>query len=183
MLPKPLPFALALALLAGCSHPAPSATPAPKPSSSPTIEPIHITGEGSNGQETTFTAMHGNRKAYFLRAPSYTGGRDSAGHGNGRFVQPHVEFYDERGRTMTSDAPQATIDENKKSLVMIGGVRTRTQDGSLLTCDRLRYNSQTELIHGDGHVVLTSSQGARFDGDVIDGDVRLEHASIRRLTK
>ena len=175
--------ALCLLLLAGCAHSAPAPRSSPSVGASPTVEPIHVSAEGSGNQETTITAMHGKRKAYFLTAPSYTGGRDAKGRGSGRFVQPHVEFYDSNGRTMTSDAPQATVDETTKTLVMTGGVRTRTQDGSLMTCDRLRYTSSNEHIHGDGHVILTSPRNDRFTGDVIDGDVRLEHAQIRTLTK
>ncbi len=173
-----------VALLAGCGRPAtplPSASPSPR--GSPTVEPIRVSAAGGEGRQPTITGMHGKRKAYYLTAPSYTGARDAKGHSAGVFTQPHVEFYDASGRTMTSDAPKATVDESSKTLVMTGGVRTRTQAGALMTCDRLRYTSQDEQFHGDGHVVVTSPGGDTIKGDVIDGNVRLEDARIRTLAR
>ena len=173
-----------LALLAGCAQPhAPVPSARPSPVGSPTVEPIRVSAAGGEGKQPTITGMHGKRKAYYLTAPSYTGARDAAGHSTGVFTQPHVEFYDASGRTMTSDAPKATVDESSKTLVMTGGVRTRTQAGALMTCDRLRYTSADEHFHGEGHVVVTSPGGDRITGDVIDGNVRLENARIRTLPR
>ena len=67
-----------------------------------------------------------------------------------------------------------------KSVLMTGGVQARSQDGNVLSCDRLRYDGSTERIHGDGNVVLIAPNGLRLEGDFIDGDARLQNVRVYR---
>ncbi len=177
-------FELALlALLAGCGH---AAGPAPTGSGSPvaptpTPLPVHITSSGNgSGQYTTLSEMKHQRTIYIIRANSFvadtTAGR--AATGSGTFDQPHITFVDRSGARTVADAPKAVLTSADKSVLMTGGVHTRSQDGNVLSCDRLRYNGTTERIHGDGHVVLTTAQGFSLIGDEIDGDARLENVRV-----
>ena len=63
---------------------------------------------------------------------------------------------------------------------MTGGVHARSQDGNVLSCDRLRYDGNTERIHGDGHVVMTTPSGLTLVGDQLDGDARLANVRVYR---
>ena len=63
---------------------------------------------------------------------------------------------------------------------MTGGVRARSQDGNVLACDRLRYDGNTERIHGDGHVVMQTPAGLTLVGDELDGDARLQNVRVYR---
>ena len=67
-----------------------------------------------------------------------------------------------------------------KSVVMTGGVRARSQDGNVLHCDRLRYDGQSERVHGDGNVRLSTPGGLILVGDTLDGDARLQNVFVRK---
>jgi Lipopolysaccharide-assembly, LptC-related len=95
--------------------------------------------------------------------------------------RPHITFHERSGKVLVADAPEAKITRQDKSVLMTGGVHAKTQDGSLLTCDSLRYDGRTETLRGDGHVTLASPSGANnymMTGDHIYGDVRWEHVQI-----
>lgn len=170
---------LAIALLAsGCSSGSPTntaATPAPTPSQTS----IHVETQGKGATPTTFAEEAHNRRVYLVKAHSSVGDRL----GDGSFVavlsEPHVTFYDKTGKTLIGDAPKAVVTERTKTVAMSGGVTARTQDGAVLTCDTMEYSGETERIHGEGHVVLLSSKGDRLTGDTVDGDVRLQHVTMR----
>ena len=120
------------------------------------------------------------RTIYIIRANSFVADT-TAGHaatGSGTFDRPHITFVDRSGARTVADAPKAVLTSADKSVLMTGGVHTRSQDGNVLSCDRLRYNGNTERIHGDGHVVLTTAQGFTLVGDEIDGDARLENVRV-----
>jgi LPS export ABC transporter protein LptC len=172
--------AVALGLtLASASSPSPS----PAASAGPTSEPVHIESN-SNGDEYV-TIVHrvnagtgkGTRIAYQLRALSnqadIVGGETIA-----TFAQPHITFYDRRGKTLIADSPQAKIQQQDKSVLMSGGVHARAEDGSVLTCDTLRYDGDTERLHGQGHVVLSGPSDLTLTGDDLDGDVRLDDVRV-----
>jgi lipopolysaccharide assembly outer membrane protein LptD (OstA) len=181
---RPRPELVLAALLAACSHPsAPGpassgATPAP----TPTPLPLHVTSNGSSGQYTTLSEMKHQRIIYTLRANSFVADT-AAGHnvsGSGTFDQPHITFVDRSGARTIADAPKAVLTSADKSVLMTGGVHARSQDGNVLSCDRLRYDGTTERIHGDGHVVMTTPSGLMLVGDEIDGDARLADVRVYR---
>jgi LPS export ABC transporter protein LptC len=179
----------ACAVLAGCggpaststSSPAPSATPAASPG--PTTEPVHIE-TNSNGdkyitvvQRVKNGAAGGTRIAYQLRALSSQAdivGAQSVV----TFEQPHITFLDHQGKKLIADSPQAKITQRDKSVLMSGGVHARAADGSVLTCDTLRYDGRTEKLHGKGHVVLSGPNDLTLTGNYLEGDVRLDDVRV-----
>ena len=178
-------FALALAL-AGCGGHAgagagPSASPGAAPPATPTPLPLHVVSSG-NGQYTTLTEMKRGRTLYTVRAASFvadtTAGQDAGG--NGAFERPQITFVDRAGGATVANAPKAVLTGADKSVVMTGGVRARSQDGNVLHCDRLRYDGQSERVHGDGNVRLTTPSGLVLAGDTLDGDARLQDVRVRR---
>ncbi len=181
---RPRPELLLVALLAACAHPA--AAPAPKasagPVQTPTPLPLHVTSFGGNGQYTTLSEMKHQRTIYTVRATSFEA--DTAASrtatGSGSFVDPHITFVDRSGARTVADAPKAVLTSADKSVLMTGGVRARSQDGNVLSCDRLRYDGNTERIHGDGHVVMTTPTGLTLVGDEVDGDARLADVRVYR---
>jgi lipopolysaccharide assembly outer membrane protein LptD (OstA) len=173
-----------LVLLIACGHPAAPAGggSSPAPAATPTPLPLHLTSNGARGQYTTLSEMKQRRTIYIVRADSFVADT-TAGHtatGSGSFDQPHITFVDRSGARTVADAPKAVLTSADKSVLMTGGVRARSQDGNVLSCDRLRYDGNTERIHGDGHVVMTTPTGLTLAGDEIDGDARLADVRVYR---
>ena len=183
-LPSSLRALACLAVLgfAACGHPAPNATspPAAKtPGPTPTPVPLHIVSSG-NGGYTTLSEMKLGRPIYVVRARSFTADT-TAGQttmGSGTFDAPHITFIDRDGGKTVADAPKAVLTSADKSVLMTGGVHARSQDGNVLSCDRLRYDGTTERIHGDGHVAMSTPSGLTLVGDQIDGDARLRDVRV-----
>jgi LPS export ABC transporter protein LptC len=179
--------AAVLVLLAGCAH-GPAAAPAPSPSprhvatgATSTPLPVHVTSVGNGGSSTILTEMKQGRTLYTVRAASFDA--DSAdnagGTGNGSFVDPEITFFARDGGRTVTEAPKAVLTGADKSVLMTGGVRARSQDGNVLHCDRLRYDGQTERVHGDGHVRLQTPSGLVLVGDTLDADARLRNVLVR----
>ena len=172
-----------VALLAACAHAgAPAGGGGATPAPTPTPLPLHLTSNGASGQYTTLTEMKHQRTIFIVRANSFVADT-AAGHtatGSGSFDQPHITFIDRSGARTIADAPKAVLTSADKSVLMTGGVHARSQDGNVLSCDRLRYDGTTERIHGDGNVVLTTPQGLSLVGDEIDGDAKLENVRVFR---
>jgi lipopolysaccharide assembly outer membrane protein LptD (OstA) len=188
---RPRPEIVLTALLAACAHaPAPAAAPASAPPGSPTpapgpastLVPVHVTSNGTSGQYTTLSEMKHQRTIYIVRATSFVAdtaaGQTAAG--SGTFVDPHITFVDRSGARTIADAPKAVLTSADKSVFMTGGVHARSQDGNVLSCDRLRYDGTSERIHGDGHVVMTTPTGLILVGDEMDGDARLADVRVYR---
>jgi len=185
-------FAALLALVTACAPPArPASTPTPAvsgavPSTVATQEPVRVIQRGGNGQDVTMQETSVDPKTGKSRVLYDVHSLQSVGtnvNSNAMLDHPHITFYDRSGKTLVADAPKATITLRDKGVLMTGGVHARTQDGSLLTCDRLHYDGRTEKIVGDGRVVLTGSHGAdgyQMTGDHITGDVRLENVQITK---
>jgi len=178
----PRELLLAAALLTACGHasePAPAASPMPAPT--PTPLPLHIVSSG-NGSFTTLSELKHQRVIYTVRAKSFVAdsqaSRDATG--SGEFEQPHITFIDRDGSKTVADAPKAVLTSADKSVLMTGGVQARSQDGNVLSCDRLRYDGTSERIHGDGHVVMRTPNGLTLVGDELDGDARLENVRVYR---
>jgi LPS export ABC transporter protein LptC len=126
--------------------------------------------------------MKNRRTIYRIRAASFVAdtaaGRTATG--SGTFVQPHITFVDRSGAQTVADAPKAELTSADKSVLMTGGVHARSQDGNVLSCDRLRYNGDTERIHGEGNVVMKTPSGLTLTGDQLDGDARLQDVRVYR---
>jgi LPS export ABC transporter protein LptC len=177
-------------LLAGCGGPAGTAPSSPAPSPTParsadssTPEPVHIETNGSADKYITVVqrvkngTANGTRIAYQLRALSSQAdivGAQSVV----TFERPHITFFDHQGKKLIADAPQAKITQQDKSVLMSGGVRARAADGSVLTCDTLRYDGRTEKLHGQGHVVLSGPNDLTLTGTYLEGDVRLDDVRV-----
>lgn len=175
--PRRLLIAAAL-LASGCS-PGSQNNPAASPAPTPSLTSIHVETQGTGSTPTTFTAQAHNRRVYMVKARSSIGDRLADGSFVAVLSRPHVTFYDKDGKTLIGDAPKAVVTERTKTITMSGGVTAHTQDGAVLTCDSMTYSGETERVHGEGHVVLLSAQGDRLSGDTLDGDVRLQHVTIR----
>jgi lipopolysaccharide assembly outer membrane protein LptD (OstA) len=173
---------LLVALLVACGHPAPPpAAPGASPAPTPTPLPLHVISSG-NGRYTTLSEMKHQRTIYIVRANSFVADT-AAGHtatGSGVFDRPHITFVDHSGARTIADAPKAVLTSADKSVLMTGGVHARSQDGNVLSCDRLRYDGKTERIHGDGNVVMTTPAGLTLVGDEVDGDARLSNVKVYR---
>jgi LPS export ABC transporter protein LptC len=172
------------ALVAACGHPAsgPASGGSPAGPATATPVPLHVTSSGGSGQVTTLSEMKNRRTIYVVRASSFVAdtaaGRSATG--SGTFVQPHITFVDRSGAKTVADAPKAVLTSADKSVLMTGGVHARSQDGNVLSCDRLRYDGDSERIHGDGNVVMTTPSGLRLVGDELDGDARLRDVRVYR---
>ncbi len=172
---------LALLALAGCtSKTGGGATGGATPTAAPTATPVafKVTSNRIGKRYVTLTEQKRGRTVYVLRADSNEADRFAAGTGRSTFTRPHVVFYEARGKTLTADAPLATVEEQSKTIVMSGGVHARTSDGITLTCDTLRYDDRSEHIHGTGNVVVTTPRGERLQGDTLDADVQLDHVRV-----
>jgi LPS export ABC transporter protein LptC len=174
---------------AACSAPSSTtnATPAPSPwaaaTAAPTSEPVHIETNSSGDKYITVVqrvkdgSSQRTRIAYELRALSSQAdivGTQSVV----TFEQPHITFLDRQGKKLIADSPQAKVTQRDKSVLMSGGVHARAADGSVLTCDTLRYDGRTEKLHGEGHVMLAAPNDLTLTGKYLEGDVRLDDVRI-----
>ena len=184
-------LALGLAALlaaAGCAphardqagnSPAPSpAAAAPSPVASATQVPIRIETQGGNGQYVRIVETNHGRKIYTIRALSGNMQRTGTSAAVGDLEQPHITFVDKNGTTTIADAPKAHVAERNKTVVMTGGVHAHTSTGSVLACDTLTYNGETERFHGEGNVHLTAPNGLELAGQHLDGDVKLQDVTV-----
>ncbi|HZO93819.1 MAG TPA: LPS export ABC transporter periplasmic protein LptC [Candidatus Baltobacteraceae bacterium] len=174
---------LVLTAASGCAPRAPSAASAgasPTAGGSPgaTPVPVHVRGVGTAQTPTVLSETIHGRRVYTIRAMLFEGDIVGSHEGTAVLQQPHVTFIDKSGAATVADAPKATVSQRDKSVLMTGGVRARTQEGSILTCDTLRYDTETERFDGEGHVVLRGANGAVLEGDHLDGDVRLHDVRV-----
>ncbi|MBV8300165.1 MAG: LPS export ABC transporter periplasmic protein LptC [Candidatus Eremiobacteraeota bacterium] len=181
-----LGLAAALAL-AGCApkapdsagSPAPSpAASAPSPAASATQVPIRIETQGGNGQYVRIVETNHGRKVYTIRALSGNMQRTGTSAAVGDLEQPHITFVDKNGTTTIADAPKAHLTERNKTVVMTGGVHAHTSTGSVLACDSLTYDGDTERFHGEGNVHLIAPNGFDLAGRHLDGDVKLQDVTV-----
>jgi hypothetical protein len=174
------------ALLGACAPQANRTAPAsPAPSRSPaatraaqTAPPVTFRGERVGSHYVYATKQNGTQKVYVLRADSVNAVYEGVSTGRSNFVNPHVVMYGRAGKRLTADAPAGSVVEKDKTVVMRGGVRARSEDGMRLACDTLRYEDQTQRVHGVGHVVVTFPQGERLAGETLDWSLRDGHISV-----
>jgi LPS export ABC transporter protein LptC len=176
---RALALAAFAAFLAGCGakHP-PSASATAAPKATGTAIPIRIVTQGGDGRYTNIVQTVKGRKVYTIRALSSESEQTGAGNAVATLEQPHVTFVDKSGTATIADAPKAHVTGQDKNVVMTGGVHAMTSSGSVMTCDVLTYNGQTERLHGDGHCRLVGSNGVEMTGNHVDGDVRLQEVKI-----
>jgi hypothetical protein len=170
-----------LIFLAGCAGRAPapsSGEAAPAATATATPVPVHVVGQGNALTPAVMTWSKANRKVYTIRALSFVGNAVGGTNGSAVLDRPHITFIDRSGSSTVADAPKATVKQRDNSIDMMGGVRARTAEGGILTCDNLRYDATTERLHGEGHVVLTGPNGLQLSGDHLDGDVRLHDVKV-----
>ncbi len=153
-----------------------SAPPTPAPTA--TLIAFKVTSNRIGKRYVTLTEQRRGRTVYTLRADANEADRFAAGTGRSTFTRPHVVFFQEHGKTLTADAPLATVEEQTKTIVMSGGVKAQTNDGINLSCDTLRYDDRNQHIHGTGNVIVTTSRGERLQGDTLDADVQLDHVRV-----
>ena len=177
----------AILAIAGCaphapdragSSPVPTGAPVPSPSASATQVPIRIETQGGNGQYVRIVETNHGRKIYTIRALSGNMQRTGTSEAVGDLEQPHITFVDKNGTTTIADAPKAHVAERNKTVVMTGGVHAHTSSGSVLACDTLTYNGNTERFHGEGNVHLTAPNGLELSGQYLDGDVKLQDVTV-----
>ena len=181
-------LAAALALLAaGCAphapsgsaaSPAPAGSSAPSPAPSATQVPIHVETHGGSGQYVKLVETLHGRKIYTILALSEDIQRNGTNEAIGQLEQPHITFVDKSGVTTIADAPKAHVTERDKTVVMTGGVHAHTSSGSVLSCDTLTYNANTERFRGEGNVRLTAPNGLALGGQHLDGDVKLQNVKV-----
>lgn len=185
---------LAALLATGCSGGKPAEPPASAVPSSPSAAaasssaaaanptpsgvPIVLHAHKVGSKYIYLTKQKGNRRVYVLRADAETGQYFGTNTGRSEFVRPHITFYGVNGKRLTADAPTGTVVERDKAVRMSGGVTAVDQNGMTLTSDSLSYDDPTEVIHGQGNVVLHSPQGEELRGDSLDWNLRDGHINV-----
>ncbi len=164
-------------VLAGCTAraPAPAASRPPAEAgakAAPPAIPIDFKANRVGKRYVFLTKSKANRKLYVLRADGEQGRYSGADTGLSTFVNPHVVFYGRDGKRLVADAPTGTVVEKEKTVRMSGGVRARAGDGLTLHCDTLRYDDETDLVHGLGNVTVISPQGEELQGDTLTWNLR-----------
>ncbi|GAC1299340.1 MAG: hypothetical protein NVSMB19_03270 [Vulcanimicrobiaceae bacterium] len=168
--------------LASCAGKPPSATqPGSRASGSGTggpsaapahAIPINVSANRVGKHYVYLTKAKANRKLYVLRADGERGHYFGAETGVSTFVNPHIVFYGRDGKQLVADAPTGTVVEKEKTVRMSGGVRARAQDGLTLHCDTLRYDDETDLVHGIGNVTVISPRGEELQGETLTWNLR-----------
>ena len=165
-----------LAALAACGRSAttPESTekPHPKPRATATAPPIAIVGSRHAGQPIRLTQLRDGKIRYTVVADQIRGRYAGADTGSSHLVNPHITFAAANGKQLVAVAPAGTVVEKDKTVLMNGGVSARSQDGMTLASDSLRYDDQTQNVHGDGHVVVTFPRGERLTGETVDWNLR-----------
>lgn len=171
---------LVLALLAACNPKPPASVQASvSPTASPSFPSIIVKAAGSKRRRVRFVAQaQNNRREYEMFVASYR----SIGPPNNTLLalsEVHITFYAKTGATLVADAPRATADQASNIVELEGGVHAVSSTGMTLTCDTLTYDRATEMVHGMGHVVITSNKGFYATGNRLDSDISLTQTSMR----
>ena len=166
-------------LAAGCGG---GGTPAPSPSPGasaraktppkPAALPIKIVGSRVGREPFRMTELRDGKIRYAIAADSLRGHYAGQDTGTSALVNPHITFLATGGKKLVAVAPAGTVVEKDKTVRMTGGVHARSQDGMTLASDTLRYDDQTQVVHGAGHVVVIFPRGERLDGDTVEWNLR-----------
>jgi len=158
--------------------PAPSASPAARPSGSANPLVLEIHGKGTARQPIRFSHQVHNRVDYDLLASSFES-RGPQGDQRAVFQDARVTFRDPHGAAIVAVAPQAIVDQTADTVTLLDGVHARTTTGMTLTCDQLVYARANGMLHGTGNVVVTDPKGFRATGSSFDSDISLTHMRMR----
>ena len=172
---------LALAVLAACSPLAPAktrTTARPSVTASASLPALRFTGHGSARQPVRMVQQKGNRRQYQLLARSYES-QGSSGSAHATLHDVHVTFYGVDGSSLMANAPNAYVDQAKKTVTLLGGVHATSSSGMTLTCTTLTYSAQDESIHGVGNVVARGPNGLDATGNRIDSNIALTHTRMQ----
>lgn len=165
-------LACAFALVScGGGKPSPAPSPSAASAAEPSAIPIRIRDVHVPSKYIYLTEQKKNRRVYTVRADSNVSVRLSQGSGHSDFVRPHVTFYQHKGM-LVAESPHARVEERDRSVLMDGGVHARNSEGMTLQSDTLRYDDGAETLHGDGNVVIVTTQGAELRGRHFDYDLR-----------
>jgi LPS export ABC transporter protein LptC len=151
-----------------------SASAHPSPAGHPRTTPLPIAIVGSRRGREPFrmTELRDGHVRYAIAADSLRGHYAGQDTGTSTLVNPHVTFLATGGKQLVAVAPAGTVVEKDKTVRMTGGVHARSQDGMTLSSDTLRYDDQTQVVHGAGHVIVTFPRGERLDGETVDWNLR-----------
>ncbi len=174
--------AAAVIALAACNPKSPNGGVSPSPSLKPGVTPspvtLRISGHGSAHRPVRFIETKANRKQFEILTPSFQS-KGAAGTATLAYKDVYVTFFGKDGSVLTATAPRATIDQRTNLLVMSGGVHAHNSEGMTLQCDTLSYDRSTEMVHGDGNVVITNPNGFRGTGNHFDSNTALTDATMQ----
>ncbi len=184
---------LALVLAAtGCGgrekpapSPAPPARVAPgtKTAAKPAALPIRIVGSRVGREPFRMTELRDGKIRYAIAADSLRGHYAGQDTGTSELVNPHITFLASGGKRLVAVAPAGTVVEKDKTVRMAGGVHARSQDGMTLASDTLRYDDQTQIVYGAGHVRVTFPRGERLTGDTVAWNLRTGDVEMNTGTR
>ncbi|MDQ6825268.1 MAG: LPS export ABC transporter periplasmic protein LptC [Candidatus Eremiobacteraeota bacterium] len=165
------------ALVGGCGRTtAPSATPLPSPAATGTVRTSYvIRAEATRGRPVTISNIVNGKPEYQLRASSVVYATSLQ---RGTFKDNTLLFYKGRQVRLTVTAPTATVNEATHNVILSGGVVARTPQGDTLYADRMNYNAVTELLTGDGHVVVRDAQGNKLTGKHAIADLDMQQIRL-----
>ena len=173
--------ALALVSIAACNPRSPNggASPSPSPtaSSSASLPPLRVVGKGSAHQPVRFIESKDNREQFEIVTRSFES-HGTPGKAVLTYNDVDITFVGKDGTKLFATAPHATLDQRSNTVVLTGGVHASNNQGMKLTCDRLVYDRQTEMVHGDGNVHISNPNGFNGSGSHFDSDISLTHTRM-----
>lgn len=86
-------------------------------------------------------------------------------------------FYKEDGGTIEITAPEATMDNNTKDILMSGNVKAVANDGATFTAREARWDGKQRYFYGTGGVTLTKEDTV-ITGDQIESDANMEKVKV-----
>jgi len=168
---------LLLVGISGCAHgsaSAPTPMPSPGPSSSTKTSYI-IRAQAARGKPVTISNIVNGKPEYQLRASSVVYATSLQ---RGTFKDNSLFFYKEGRVRLKVTAPIAAVDEATHNVTLSGGVVARTPTKESLYADRMQYNADTELLTGDGHIVMHDALGNAVTGNHAVADLDLQQIQL-----
>ena len=168
--------------LAACNPKSPNGGVSAPPSLSPGVTPspvaLRISGHGTQKRPVRFVETKENRKLFEILTRSFQS-KGAAGTAVLLYNNVNINFFGKDGSVLSATAPHATIDQRTNLVVMTGGVHAHNSAGMTLVCDTLTYDRSSEMVHGDGNVVITNPNGFRGTGNHFDSDTSLTNATMQ----
>ncbi|HLW37240.1 MAG TPA: LPS export ABC transporter periplasmic protein LptC [Candidatus Eremiobacteraceae bacterium] len=164
-------------LCTGCGKSAaPVSSPSivPLPTATPTTSYI-IRATAVRGRPVMISNIVNGKPEYQLRASSVVYATSLQ---RGTFKDNTLLVYKGRQVRLTVTAPTAMVDEANHNVVLTQGVVARTPAGDSLRADSMTYNAVTELLTGDGHVVVQDAQGNKLTGNHAIADLDLQQIRL-----